>query len=186
MKYYATINSLLHYYKLKPSKFYMESFCGQSTSPVTIFSIYINKKQQCIDMMPEEIEVYIKQIEREASLLYAIPSSTFGNWYKDRQISPQEAIYAYIGAIFVNHFINRLGSDYKGLISQIIPLEGDTTLLEVIDNLKKNLRIETFTENIIIESLKKDCKIVSKWYKHSSQLHYVHNDSLTLQKTLVL
>lgn len=106
--------------------------------------------------------------------------------YKDRQTSPQETTYAYIGAIFVNHFINRLGSDYKGLISQIIPLEGDTTLLEVIDNLKKNLRIETFTENIIIESLKKDCKIVSKWYKHSWQLHYVHNDSLTLQKTLVL
>ena len=184
MKYYTAINSLLHYYKLKPSKFYMESFRGQSTSPVTIFSIYINKKQQCIDMMPEEIEVYIKQIEREASLLYAIPSSTFGNWYKDRQISPQEAIYAYIGAIFVNHFINRLGSDYKNLISQLNPREGDTTLLEVIDNLKKKLRTETFTENIIIQSLKKNCKIVSKLYKNFAQVHYIHNDSSTLEKTL--
>lgn len=44
MKYYAAINSLLHYYKLKPSKFYMESICGQPTSPVTIFSISTNKK----------------------------------------------------------------------------------------------------------------------------------------------
>lgn len=184
MKYYSAINSLLHYYKLKPSKFYMESFRGQSTSPVTIFSIYLNKKQQSIDMLPDEIEVYIKQIEREASLLYAIPNSTFGNWYKERQISPQEAIYAYIGTIFINHFINRLGSDYKNLISQINPREDDTTLLEVIDNLKKKLRTETFTENVIIQSLKKNYKIVSKLYKNFAQVHYIHSNSTTLEKTL--
>ena len=90
--------------------------------------------------MPDEVDVYIKQIEREASLLYAIPNSIFSNWFKDREISPQEAIYAYIGTIFINHFINRLGSDYKNLISQINLKENDTTLLEIIDNLKKKLR----------------------------------------------
>lgn len=184
-QYYSAINSLLHYYKLRPSKFYLESFIQpDNDEQITIFSIYLNKKQQVGDMMPDEVDVYIKQIEREASLLYAIPNSIFSNWFKDREISPQEAIYAHIGTIFINHFINRLGSDYKNLISQINLKENDTTLLEIIDNLKKKLRTETFTDNVIIHSLRKNYKIVSKLYKNFAQVHYVHNESSTLEKTL--
>lgn len=195
--YYSAINSLLQYYNLRPSKFYVETFKDPSNANannhhINIFSIYLNKKQQRNEMLPNEMEEYLKQIEREASLLYAIPNSVFTNRvgkHENDQLSPQEAIYSHIASIFINHFINRLGTDYQNLISQINPREDDTTLWEIISNLKKKLRNETFTNSVITNSLNKHYKIVSKLYKSFAQVHYYQEEKheslkTTLQPTL--
>lgn len=188
--YYSAINSLFHYYKLKPSKFYLESFSlkqqndGNHNTEIIIFSIYVDKTKQSTEISPDELEGYISQIEREASLLYAIPNNCFSDIYEGRQYSPQEAIYTHIGSIFINHFINRLGSDYKNLLSQISPKESDVTLLEVINNLKKKLRNETYTQKSITDSLQKHYKIVSKLYKNFAEVHYRYEAGRKLEKTL--
>ena len=132
-RYYSAINALFHYYKLKPSKFYLESF---NTNDVVIFSIYLNKSKQLDDILPNALELSIKQVEREASLLYALPSNAFSDVYERRQFSPQEAIYAHVSSIFINHFINRLGSDYQDLIDQLNLQDSNTVLLEIVSNLK--------------------------------------------------
>ncbi|CCK72845.1 glutamate dehydrogenase (NAD(+)) KNAG_0L02290 [Huiozyma naganishii CBS 8797] len=182
--YYSALNSLFHYYKLRPSKFYVESFAND----VTIYSVYLNKSQQREqqNVVPEDIEDSIRQIEREASLLFAIPNSFFIPVYEQRQFSPQEAIYAHIAAIFINHFINRLGPDYANLIATLAPKQSDITLLEIIGNLKKKLRNETFTAKLIIASLQKHYTVVSKLYKNFAQLFYYHNEEedKRMEKTL--
>ncbi|CCD26548.1 glutamate dehydrogenase (NAD(+)) NDAI_0H03750 [Naumovozyma dairenensis CBS 421] len=188
-KYYSALNSLFHYYKIKPSKFYLETFKSPNmkninNENITIFSIYLNQSQQPEDVLPHDLELAIKQIEREASLLYTIPNNSFNKVYQQRLFSPQEAIYAHVSAIFINHFINRLGSEYQTLISQISVRENDTVLLEVITNLKKKLRNETFTQEMIIDVLHKYSKIVSKLYKNFAQLHYLQDENKKLEKTL--
>ncbi|CCC69620.1 hypothetical protein NCAS_0D00390 [Naumovozyma castellii] len=184
--YYSAINSLFHYYKIRPSKFYLESFKMNNNAKdnVVIFSIYMNQTQQSEDLLPHDLELAIKQIEREASLLYTIPNNSFSKVYEERQFSPQEAVYAHVASIFINHFINRLGSDYQALLSQISPKENDTILLEVITNLKRKLRNETFTQQMIIDVLQKYHRIVSKLYKNFAQLHYYHDSSKKLEATL--
>lgn len=207
-KYYAAVNSLFHYYKLKPSKFYVESFnlSGSQTESLTdnndlsfslsnggtstknndviIFSIYLNKSKQQKHLLPYSLESAIIQIEREASLLYAIPESAFHSVFLERIFSPQEAIYAHIASIFINHFINRLGADYQALLFQINPKKTDTLLLEIIEKMKRKLRTETYTLSMIINTLHRYHKIVSKLYKNFAEVHYYQDNVKGLEQTL--
>lgn len=180
-RYYSALNALFHYYRLKPSKFYLESF---NENDVVIFSIYLNKSKQLDDVLPNALELSIKQVEREASLLYAIPNNSFKDVYEKRQFSPQEAIYSHVSAIFINHFINRLGSDYQNLVKQLNLQESNTLLLEIVGNLKRKLRNETFTQAMIVDTLHKYPMIVSKLYKNFAELHYYHDSSKAMEKTL--
>ncbi|CCF58634.1 hypothetical protein KAFR_0F00370 [Kazachstania africana CBS 2517] len=182
--YYSSLNSLFHYYKLRPSKFYVESFNLSKATNVIIFSIYLNKSQQCPSLLPHDLELSIKQIEREASLLYTIPNHSFIKVFEQRQFSPQEAIYAHIGSIFINHFINRLGSDYNNLLNALNPKANDTCTLEIITNFKKKLRNETFTQIMINNCLMKHYKIVSKLYKNFAETHYYQNVNENIEATL--
>ncbi|AJU63218.1 Gdh2p [Saccharomyces cerevisiae YJM1248] len=182
-RYYSALNSLFHYYKLKPSKFYLESF-NVKDDDIIIFSVYLNENQQLEDVLLHDVEAALKQVEREASLLYAIPNNSFHEVYQRRQFSPKEAIYAHIGAIFINHFVNRLGSDYQNLLSQITIKRNDTTLLEIVENLKRKLRNETLTQQTIINIMSKHYTIISKLYKNFAQIHYYHNNTKDMEKTL--
>lgn len=183
-RYYSAINSLFHYYHLKPSKFFLESF---NSNDIVIFSIYLNKSKQLDEILPNTLELSIKQIEREASLLYTIPNHFFQDVYSERKFSPQESIYAHVSSIFINHFINRLGTDYQSLLDQLNIKESDTLLLEIVGNLKKKLRNETFTQSMIIDILHKYHKIVSKLYKNFAEIHYYRDTNATTnlnEKTL--
>ncbi|KAL3229247.1 NAD-specific glutamate dehydrogenase [Nakaseomyces bracarensis] len=193
--YFSAINSLFHYYKLKPAKIYSESFRvnhnGSSLKTndkpyddIIIFSIYLKRSQQAEQVLKNDLELSIKQVEREASLLYAIPNHSFTRVSAKRRFSPQEAVYAHVAAIFINHFINRLGSDYQSLLSLITIKDSDTTLLEVISNLKRKLRNETLSQESIIEALQKHYKVVSKLYKNFANVHYAPKDTKNLEKTL--
>ncbi|AMD22304.1 HGL036Cp [Eremothecium sinecaudum] len=176
--YYSAVTSLLHYYHLKPSKIFIETFAND----VVVYSIYLNQSDQQEDV--HNLALSIQQVEREASLLYAIPNNFFDDLYRLRQFSPQEAIYAHCGSIFVNHFINRLGSDYHMLVKHLGANQNDTLLLDVLNNLKKKLRNETFTQQIITNVLHKYKEIVSKLYKNFAQIHYITPQSSRLEKTL--
>ncbi|AET41125.1 glutamate dehydrogenase (NAD(+)) Ecym_7287 [Eremothecium cymbalariae DBVPG len=178
-RYFSALTSLLHYYHLQPSKIFTETFANG----VVIYSIYLNQSEQPEDIV-QNLSLSILQVEREASLLYAIPNNFFDDLYRLRQFSPQEAIYAHTGSIFVNHFINRLGQDYHTLVKQLSVRPTDTTMSEVLNNLKKKLRNETFTQQMIIDILHKYKEIVSKLYKNFAQVHYTSTQTSRFEKTL--
>ncbi|SCU93113.1 LAFA_0F14752g1_1 [Lachancea sp. 'fantastica'] len=179
--YYTALSSLLHYYHLKPSKVYLETFAND----VMIYSLYVKQSQQSEDVL-NSLSMSILQFEREASLLYSIPSNYFQDLYQQRSFSPQEAIYAHIGAIFINNFINRLGNEYQDLVSQfnLSSMTNNTSMLEILNGLKKKLRNETYTQQMIIEVLHKYKDIVSKLYKNFAQVHYVSSARSGFAKTL--
>lgn len=171
-RYYTALSSLFHYYHLKPSKIYLETF----SNDVAIYSVYLHQSAQPEDVM-HNLPMSILQVEREASLLYALPNNFFQDLYQQRFFSPQEAVYSHVASIFINHFINRLGNDYQTLLSQLNVKSTDTTLLEVLNNLKKKLRNETYTQQVIIDVLHKYKEIVSKLYKNFAQVHYVSSNA---------
>ncbi|KZV84785.1 hypothetical protein EXIGLDRAFT_595296, partial [Exidia glandulosa HHB12029] len=61
----------------------------------------------------------------------------------------QEATYAYCGWIFAQHFTNRLGPAYIALRNTLN--ESDPAHAEVLNDIKRRFREETFTRQSIEE-----------------------------------
>ena len=55
----------------------------------------------------------------------------------------QETIYGYVGWIFAQHFLNRLGSEYSSL-SGILDIKQNPVHMEVLTKIKKRLRQDTY------------------------------------------
>jgi len=109
---------------------------------------------------------------KEASLLYCLPDNPFFLTKENERHAVQEATYACsypsdlimllliltrnvahldCGWIFAQHFCNRLGASYLQLKNVLD--ENDTVHAEVLNNIKRRFREETFTresiENVI-------------------------------------
>lgn len=83
----------------------------------------------------------------------------------------QETIYGYVGWIFAQHFLNRLGSEFKAL-SSIVDLN-NTTHVEVASKIKKRLRSDTFTREYILEIIKLYPGLIRLCYTHFAVTHYI-------------
>jgi glutamate dehydrogenase len=84
----------------------------------------------------------------------------------------QEVTYGYVGWIFAQHFLNRLGSEFKAL-SSIVDLNNPAHQ-EVVSKMKKRLRTDTFTREYILDIIKLYPDLVSKCYNHFAMTHYIN------------
>lgn len=171
-RYNSALSDLANYYKLLTTRKYVEQFANG----VTIISMYVTSSHKL--KTPLDLSIY--QVIKEASLLYCIPHNYFHNNFIKGDFSLQESIYAQCGVIFVTHFLNRLGPEYNKLTSLLDPSKS-IQHAEVLNNLKKRLRAETYTQNYIQEvfQLKKD--IIRKLYRQFADTHYVRS---SMEKTL--
>lgn len=119
------------------------------------------------------IEHSIHQVIKEASLLYCLPQNTFQNLFAKGEISLQESIYAHSAFIFVSHFLNRLGTEYATLLS-ILDSE-NSSHVEVLENLKRRLRQETFTRAYINELILSQIDLIRQLYLHFADTHYIQS-----------
>jgi glutamate dehydrogenase len=110
--FFSAMSDLYHFYHLYTTRKYVENF----SSGVTIMSFYLN---QMPNTKATPIESSIFQIIKEASLLYCIPTTPFQQFFQKGILSVQEATYANVGWIFAQHFLNRLGSEFKALSSVV-------------------------------------------------------------------
>ena len=83
----------------------------------------------------------------------------------------QEAIYANVGWIFCQHFINRLGNDYVSL-STILD-QNNSNHAEVLAKIKKRLRSDTFTREYILEIIKLYPELIRMLYINFAVVHYI-------------
>ncbi|KAJ1915487.1 NAD-dependent glutamate dehydrogenase [Mycoemilia scoparia] len=166
--YLSALSDLYHYYSFFSSRKYVEQF----SNGVTIICLYLNP------LNPNDSEAKvshtIKQITREASLLYCLPTTPFQTLYKQHKISVQEMIYGHVGWVFVQHFVNRLGSEYASL-TRLLSNE-DPSHLEVLGNIKKRLRQETFTREYLLEIITQHTKILKLLYLDFASIHYSGSD----------
>jgi len=82
----------------------------------------------------------------------------------------QEATYAYAFWIFARHFCNRLGPAYLALRGVLD--ESNATHAEVLNNIKRRFREETFTRQSIEEAILAQPDLVRMLYVHFAMMHY--------------
>lgn len=147
----------------------------QFSNGVTICSFYLN---QMPNSKGAPIESSIFQIIKEASLIYCLPTTPLQSFFQSGQLSVQEVIYGYVGWIFSQHFLNRLGGEYTALASVIDV--ANTAHAEVLARIKKRLRSDTFTREYILDVIKLYPELIRLCYNHFAMVHHFSGDQSNL------
>ncbi|KAG8832193.1 NAD-dependent glutamate dehydrogenase [Serendipita sp. 399] len=181
--FFSALSQLYHWYGLYSNRKYVEHFgCG-----VTIISLYLNPLPGA-NAPPIEHSIY--QIAKEASLLYCLPDNPFFSnpaitsnepGYPTISTEPthavQEATYAYAGWIFAQHFCNRLGPAYQALRNVLD--ESNAGHAEVLNQIKKRFREETFTRQGISEAILAYPELIRMLYVNFAMTHYPNDSNAT-------
>ncbi|KAH1301853.1 glutamate dehydrogenase (NADP(+)) gdh1 [Aspergillus fumigatus] len=168
MGLFSALSDLYHYYRLTSSRKYLENF----SNGITVISLYLRPlKNAEISAKYPPIEAAIHQIIKETSLLYCIPQNRFQHHFAVGRLSLQETIYAHCAWVFVQQFLNRLGSEYTSLAAVLDA--NNSVHQELLSKIKKRLRTETFTADYIFEIINKYPELIHKLYLDFANTHYV-------------
>jgi glutamate dehydrogenase len=161
---------------------------------VTIISLYLRPLP---NSSAPPIENSIHQIMKEASLIYCLPDNPFfarpdaggaGHavqeaTYACKTFPPRSLVHEAsnladtsisrcidCGWIFAQHFCNRLGPAYLALRDVLD--ENNPTHAEVLNNIKRRFREETFTREAIADVIHAHPELVRSLYVHFAMAHY--------------
>ncbi|EPT00228.1 hypothetical protein FOMPIDRAFT_1023833 [Fomitopsis schrenkii] len=176
-KFFSALSNLYHFYSLYSARKYVEQF----SNGVTIMCLYLNPLP---DSHAPPIEHSIFQVMKEASLLYCLPENPFfyAGAGPDEGHAVQEATYAYCGWVFAQHFCNRLGPSYLALRN--ILDESNASHAEVLNDIKRRFREETFTRESIAQTIKAHPELINLLYVNFAMVHYPASDQANLMPTL--
>ncbi|KAJ4304277.1 NAD-dependent glutamate dehydrogenase [Collariella sp. IMI 366227] len=161
---FSALSDLYHYYGVTSSRKYVEQF----SNGITVMSIYLRPSPNADPKHPP-IEEAIHQITKEVSLLYCMPQTKLQNIFASGELSLQETIYAHCVWVFIQHFLNRLGSEYASLIAALDPKNNGHA--EILSRMKKRLRTETFTPDYILEIISSHPDLVRALYASFASVH---------------
>lgn len=161
---FSALSDLYHYYGVTSSRKYVEQF----SNGITVMSIYLRPATQLQGQFPP-LEQSIHQITKEISLLYCVPYNKLHSLFASGELSLQEAIYGHCVWVFVQHFLNRLGSEYASLSEALDPSNNAHQLL--LSKLKRRLRTETFTPDYILEIISSHPSLVRALYASFANVH---------------
>ncbi|KIJ45958.1 hypothetical protein M422DRAFT_29602 [Sphaerobolus stellatus SS14] len=174
--FFSALSDLYHFYHLYSARKYVEQF----SNGVTIISLYLNPLPPSLSPRTTPnthpippIEESIFQIVKEISLLYCLPDNPFfrtGPEDEGAGHAVQEAVYAYAGWIFAQHFCNRLGPSYISLKNVLD--ESNPDHAEVLNSIKRRFREETFTREGIAEVIRAHGELVRLLYVNFAVGHY--------------
>lgn len=168
MGIFSALSDLYHYYGVTSSRKYVEQF----SNGVTIISLYLRPANNDIAKSRyPPIEAAIHQIIKEISLLFCVPQNKLQGQFASGNLSLQESIYAHCVHIFVQQFMNRLGSEYTSLVAAL--KEDSSANAELLGKIKKRLRTETFTAEYILEIINKYPELIRALYLAFAHTHYV-------------
>ncbi|KAG1751105.1 NADH-dependent glutamate dehydrogenase [Suillus lakei] len=162
-RFFSALSNLYHFYQLYSARKYVEQF----SNGITIISLYLNPMP---DSTGAPIEHSIFQVMKEASLLYCLPDNPFFLDSVNSGHAVQEATYAYCGWVFAQHFCNRLGPAYLHLKN--ILDESNPSHAEVLNDIKRRFREETFTRESIAQVIHAHAEIIRLLYVNFAMVHY--------------
>ncbi|KAH8894893.1 NAD-dependent glutamate dehydrogenase [Thozetella sp. PMI_491] len=162
---FSALSDLYHYYGVTSSRKYLEQF----SNGITVMSIYLRPAANLDTAKYPPIEESIHQITKETSLLYCLPQNKLHGLFTSGELSLQEAVYGHCVWVYVQHFLNRLGSEYTSLVAALDPK--NTTHAEILSKMKKRLRTETFTPDYILEIIASYPGLVRALYASFASVH---------------
>jgi glutamate dehydrogenase len=161
---FSALSDLYHYYGVTSSRKYVEQF----SNGITVMSVYL-RPAPSLDSKYPPLEESIHQITKEVSLLYCMPQTKLHPMFASGQLSLQETIYAHCVWVFVQHFLNRLGSGYASLMAALDPKNNGHA--EILSRMKKRLRNETFTPDYILEIISSYPELIRDLYASFASVH---------------
>ena len=169
MGLFSALSDLYHYYGVTTTRKYVEQF----SNGITVISLYLKPIEQKAGEPPKHppIEASIHQIMKEVSLLYCVPQNRFQAHFASGRLSLQETIYAHCVWVFVQHFLNRLGTEYTSLVAALA--KSPEKHQELLTKIKKRLRTETFTPEYLLEIINKYPDLIRQLYLAFAHTHYV-------------
>jgi glutamate dehydrogenase len=168
MGIFSALSDLYHYYGVTSSRKYVEQF----SNGITIISLYLKPAfTEIAKSRHPPIEASIHQIMKEVSLLFCIPQNKLQGQFASGNLSLQESIYAHCVHVFVQQFLNRLGSEYTSLVAVL--KDENNTNAELLSKIKKRLRTETFTSEYILEIINRYPELIRSLYLSFANRHYV-------------
>jgi len=166
--FFSALSNLYHFYSLYSSRKYVEQF----SNGITIISLYLNPLPNSV---APPIENSIFQVMKEASLLFCLPDNPYFLPKSPGSNAVQEATYAYCGWVFAQHFCNRLGPAYLQLKNVLN--ENDPAHAEVLNDIKRRFREETFTRESIAQVIHAHPDLVRLLYVNFAMTHYPSTDN---------
>ncbi|KAH6624725.1 Glutamate/Leucine/Phenylalanine/Valine dehydrogenase-domain-containing protein [Chaetomium sp. MPI-SDFR-AT-0129] len=161
---FSALSDLYHYYGVTSSRKYVEQF----SNGITVMSIYLRPAPN-VDSKYPPLEESIHQITQEVSLLYCMPQTKLHSLFASGELSLQETSYAHCVWVFVQHFLNRLGSEYASLVATLDP--NNNSHAEILSRMKKRLRTETFTPDYILEIILSHPQLIRALYASFASVH---------------
>ncbi|KAK8066570.1 NAD-specific glutamate dehydrogenase [Apiospora hydei] len=158
---FSALSDLYHYYGVTSTRKYVEQFSNGITVMTRAYHGYR------VGSTP--LEQSIHQITKEISLLYCIPQNKLHDLFAHGELSLQEAIYGHCVWVFVQHFLNRLGSEYVSLTQALDPK--NNVHAGILSKLKRRLRSETFTPDYILEIITAYPALVRTLYAQFASVH---------------
>jgi len=162
---FSALSDLYHYYGVTSSRKYVEQF----SNGITVMSIYLRPAANLDSSKYPPIDESIHQITKEVSLLYCLPQPKFHELFAAGELSLQETIYAHCVWVFVQHFLNRLGSEYASLMQVLDPKNNGHA--EILSRMKKRLRTETFTPDYIAQIISSYPGLIRALYASFASVH---------------
>jgi glutamate dehydrogenase len=185
--YFLALSDLLHYYDLQSNRKYIEHFANG----FTVYSIYLDselkektsealkstlaeyKEEQVIDSTLEQTEskrdLVLKTLREEASMLYVLPRTSLTRLFQSSKLSAQAVTYAYAAWKFTHLFLSKASEEYavlKNVLYQQNPAH-----LGVLARLRKNLRLATYSEGRILETLLNYPELLGHLYADFASKH---------------
>ncbi|KAF6824460.1 nad-specific glutamate dehydrogenase [Colletotrichum musicola] len=161
---FSALSDLYHYYGVTSSRKYVEQFANG----ITVMSIYLRPAMNIEGNYPH-LDQSIHQITKEISLLYCLPQNKLHSLFTSGELSLQETVYGHCVWVFIQHFLNRLGSEYVSLSEILDPK--DQTHIALLSKLKRRLRTETFTPDYILEIIQSYPGLVRILYASFASVH---------------
>ncbi|KAI0049429.1 NAD-specific glutamate dehydrogenase [Auriscalpium vulgare] len=173
--FFSALSNLYHFYSLYSTRKYVEQF----SNGITIISLYLNPLP---NSNAPPIEHSIFQVMKEVSLLFCLPDNPFFSAAGASRHAVQDAAYAYSGWIFAQHFCNRLGPAYLALKNTLD--ESNASHAEVLNNIKRRFREETFTRESIAQVIHAHPELIRMLYVNFAMVHYPADEAQRLMPTL--
>ncbi|KAI1328480.1 NAD-specific glutamate dehydrogenase [Xylariaceae sp. FL0255] len=161
---FSALSDLYHYYGVTSTRKYVEQF----SNGITVMSIYL-KPATNLETQSMPMDQSIHQITKEISLLYCIPHNKLHPLFASGQLSLQETVYGHCVWVFIQHFLNRLGSEYTSIRDALNATNAAHAVL--LAKLKHRLRSETFTPDYILEIISSYPDLVRSLYASFASVH---------------
>lgn len=162
--YFSSISDVLNSHNIHSNRKYIEQF----SNGMLVYSIYVDHD------FPEKT---LQNVREDLSLASLLPQTSLLPLFRQGLMSMQEMMYAYSGWKFVHQFLTRYSDQY---ISLAKALKDSPEHMGILNDIKRRLTKDTFTEGRIYDTIYAYPSIIKSLYTNFAAKHFSKSNTAIL------